>query len=69
MTVHAGDTVNLGPRPLTGGTWSWSGPNTFSSTSRDIYAIPLASGTNLYRATYSNAEGVQSTQDFIITVE
>ncbi|MGA7524477.1 MAG: protease pro-enzyme activation domain-containing protein, partial [Acidobacteriaceae bacterium] len=67
-TVNVSDTVNLGPQPVSGGTWSWTGPNGFSSTSRVLYSIPLAAGTNSYTATYTNASGGQSTQAFTITV-
>jgi len=27
VTVNPGDTVNLGPQPGNGGSWSWAGPN------------------------------------------
>ncbi|MGA7521234.1 MAG: choice-of-anchor D domain-containing protein, partial [Acidobacteriaceae bacterium] len=67
-TVNVSDTVNLGPQPVSGGTWSWTGPNGFSSTSRVLYSIPLAAGTNTYTATYTNTSGGQSTQAFTITV-
>jgi hypothetical protein len=66
-TVNSGDTVNLGPQPQTGGTWSWTGPNGFSSTSRVLNGIPLTTGSNVYTATYTNADGVNSTQTFTIT--
>jgi hypothetical protein len=60
--------VNLGPQPVSGGSWIWKGPNGFTSTSRGIYAIPLSSGTNTYTATYANPSGVTSTETFTITV-
>ncbi|MGA7523556.1 MAG: hypothetical protein WBW84_13975, partial [Acidobacteriaceae bacterium] len=69
VTVAPGATVNIGPHPVSGGTWSWTGPNSFSSTSRVLYSVPLPSGTNTYTATYTNASGGQSTQAFTITVE
>ncbi len=62
-------TVNLGPQPLTGGSWSWSGPNGYSSTSREIDSIPLSAGTDTFTATYTNACGLKSTQVFTITVQ
>jgi hypothetical protein len=67
-TVAAGSTVNLGPWPLTGGTWSWTGPNSFTSTSRAINAIALSTGVNTYVATYTLGTG-SITQTFTITVE
>jgi hypothetical protein len=68
VTVASGSTVNLGPQPLTGGSWSWTGPNGYTSTSRQINSIPLSTGTNTFVATYTNAAGVKSTQTFTITV-
>jgi len=68
MNVAPGSTVNLGPQPVSGGSWIWKGPNGFTSTSRGIYAIPLSSGTNTYTATYANPSGVTSTETFTITV-
>ena len=61
--------VNLGPQPVTGGSWSWSGPNGFTSTLRQIENIPLSVGTNVFTATYTNACGAKSTQVFTITVQ
>ncbi len=69
VTVSAGATVNLGPQPVTGGTWSWTGPNGFTSTSREIDNIPLGAGNNTFTATYTNACGLKTTQTFTITVQ
>lgn len=68
VTVSAGSSVNLGPQPLTGGSWSWTGPNGYTSTSRQINNIPLNSGVNSYVATYTNPSGAVSTMTFTITV-
>lgn len=67
-SVASGASVDIGPQPVTGGSWSWSGPNGYSSTAREIDNIPLSSGTNTYTATYTNASGCKSTQVFTITV-
>ncbi len=61
--------VDLGPQPVTGGSWSWTGPNGFTSTARQINSIPLSTGANVYVATYTSASSVKSTQSFTITVE
>jgi hypothetical protein len=66
-SVAITDRVNLAGLPQSGGTWSWTGPNSFTASTREIDAVPLASGTNTYTATYTNAVGVNSTQVFIIT--
>jgi hypothetical protein len=68
LTANYGDTVNFGPQPGSGGTWSWTGPNGFTSTSRAINRIPLTSPINVFTATYTNQAGVTSTQAFTITV-
>jgi hypothetical protein len=68
VSVTSGTSVNLGPQPLSGGSWSWAGPNGFSSTAREIDNIPLSVGTNTYVATYTNSTGAVSTQTFTITV-
>jgi hypothetical protein len=68
VTVAYGSTVNLGPQPGSGGTWSWTGPNGFTSTSRQINSIPLTSASNTFTATYTNSVGLPSTQVFTITI-
>lgn len=60
--------VDLGPQPVSGGFWSWTGPNGYTSTSRQINSIPLSSGVNDYVATYTNTSSCKSTQTFAITV-
>ncbi|MGA2218791.1 MAG: glycoside hydrolase family 88 protein, partial [Terracidiphilus sp.] len=66
-TVASGATVSLEPQPATGGTWSWTGPNGFTSTSREVPDIALSIGANVYTATY--ATGTASyTETFTITV-
>ena len=59
--------VDLGPQPVSGGTWAWTGPNGFTSTARQINNIVLSAGANVYTATYTNASGCKSTQVFTIT--
>ncbi len=68
VTILSGNTVNLGPQPTTGGSWSWTGPNSFTSTAREIDNIALSAGTNTYTATYTNPCGAVSTQAFTIVV-
>jgi hypothetical protein len=67
LTVALGSVVNLGPQPVSGGSWNWTGPGGFMSTARQINTIPLAPGANTYMATYTNASGCQSTESFTIT--
>ncbi len=60
--------VDLGPQPVSGGSWSWTGPNGFTSTTRELDNIALSTGSNAYEATYTNAAGCKSTETFTITV-
>ena len=60
--------VDLGPQPLSGGSWSWTGPNGFTSTTRQINSIALSTGANVYVATYTNSSSCKSTETFTITV-
>jgi hypothetical protein len=61
--------VDIGPQPVSGGSWSWTGPNGFTSSSRQINSIPLTTGTDSYVATYTNSSGCKSTETFTITVQ
>jgi hypothetical protein len=66
-TAPIGSTVGFGPQPATGGTWSWTGPNGYNSTAREITLANIQStqfGT--YTARYTNACGAQSTQNFTV---
>lgn len=68
-SVSAGATVRFGPQPSTGGSWRWTGPNGFSSTSREITITNVQSGTaGNYIATYTNASNCASTRTFTITI-
>jgi hypothetical protein len=70
VTVSSPSTVvDLGPQPSSGGSWSWSGPSGYASTSRQINSIPLTVGTDSYLVTYTNAGGCKSTETFTITVK
>ena len=68
-SVAAGGTVILGPQPVSGGSWKWSGPNGFSSTSREITLGNIQSSQGgTYVATYTNPGGCNSTYSFSISV-
>ncbi|OUJ71027.1 glycoside hydrolase family 76 protein [Hymenobacter crusticola] len=68
VTANSGDKVQLKPKPGNG-TWSWTGPDHFSSDSRvvTLNKIRYAQG-GAYTATYTNSEGCVSVQDFTITL-
>jgi len=61
--------VDLGPQSTSGGSWSWTGPNDYTSTSRQINSIPLTIGTDSYVAAYTNTSGCKSTETFTISVK
>jgi hypothetical protein len=68
-SLTAGGSVQFGPQPTTGGSWSWSGPNNFSAATREVTIsnIQINQAGN-YVATYTNTGGCQSTQTFSVTV-
>jgi len=69
-TVSSASTVvDLGPQPISGGSWSWTGPSGYTSTSRQINSIPLTVGTDSYEVTYTNPSGCKSREAFTITVK
>jgi len=68
--VAVGATLTLGPQPTNGGSWSWSGPSGFNSTSRQVTISTNMQTTQAgtYTATYTNTCGSASYQNFVITV-
>ena len=68
-SVTVGGSVQFGPQPVQGGSWSWTGPNGFSSSTRDA-TIPniQAYQAGSYIATYTNSSGCQSVQVFDVMV-
>ena len=68
-SLAAGGTVKIGPQPTTGGSWSWTGPNNFTATTREITISNIQTAqAGTYTATYTNTSGCQSTQAFSITL-
>jgi hypothetical protein len=65
--VMAGSSIQFGPQPFDG-TWSWSGPNGYIGSSREITVSNIqSSGT--YRVTHTNSCGAKSRLTFHIDVE
>lgn len=68
-TVDAGATIIIGPHPVEATGWSWSGPDGFSASTREITLSNVsAAQAGTYTATYTNSSGCKSTQKFILTV-
>jgi hypothetical protein len=68
-SVKSGATITFGPQP-NGGSWIWTGPNGFTSNSREftLSALTVAqAGT--YHALYTNSSGCESYQKFDVTVD
>jgi peptidoglycan/xylan/chitin deacetylase (PgdA/CDA1 family) len=63
--VSAGKQVALGPQPLSGGSWSWTGCGT-SGASREQY--PTVGATCTATVAYTNACGARSFQTFTLSV-
>ncbi len=67
ITASIGSNVTLGPQPLTGGSWSWTGPSGFTSSLREISGIPLSSGLNTFTTVFTDGCGSQATMAFKVT--
>jgi hypothetical protein len=69
VTVKAGSSVKFGPQPVSGGSWSWSGPNGFSATSREVTIGNVQSSqAGNYVTTYTNSGGCKSKKTFSIAL-
>ena len=68
INVSQGSSVTLGPQPMTGGAWSWTGPSGFTSSLRELDGIPLSGGLNTFTVKYTDPCGSQATMDFKVTV-
>ncbi len=67
--LTTGGSITFGPQPVSGGSWSWSGPNGYSSTSREITLNNVQQNqAGVYTATYINVSGCADTHDFTLTV-
>lgn len=69
-TVNVGGTLAFGPQPNVATGWSWSGPNGYTATTREITLSNVATNqAGAYTATYTNSSGCKSTQKFFVTVK
>jgi beta-glucanase (GH16 family) len=68
-TLAAGGKVKFGPQPSSGGSWSWSGPNSFAAATREVTISNIQSAqAGTYVATYTNSCGTKTIQNFTITL-
>lgn len=68
-TLNAGGSFTLGPNPTTGGSWSWTGPNGFTATTREITRTNVTTAMGgQYVARHTNSCGAVSTYTYNITI-
>jgi glucuronoarabinoxylan endo-1,4-beta-xylanase len=68
-TVCSGSSIILGPQPTLATGWSWTGPNAYSSTNREITLSALtATQTGSYSATYTDVNGCKASSVYTLTV-
>lgn len=68
-TLSSGTKIVLGPQPVSGGSWNWSGPNGYSAATREITLTNIqVSQAGDYVATYTNPAGCTSTAKFTLGV-
>jgi len=64
-----GGSIAIGPQPNIVADWSWTGPNGFTSTTREIALNAMtAAQSGKYTATYNDGTGCPGAADFIITI-
>lgn len=69
VSLTTGSGVKFGPQSSPGGSWSWSGPNGFSASTREVTISSIQSNqAGSYEATYTDSEGCLSVQVFDVTV-
>ncbi len=69
VSLQAGNSVVFGPQPTTGGTWSWTGPNNYAATTREITLSNVqTNNAGNYTATFRNACGATTAVTFVVTV-
>lgn len=68
-TLDPNGSITFSPQPLSGGSWTWSGPDNFNAITREATIDNVqVNNAGDYIATYINSEGCQSTQLFTVEV-
>jgi len=68
-TVVQGGTIVFGPQPNVTTGWTWTGPNGYTASTREITLANLTTAqAGTYTASYTNSSGCKSTQKFTLTV-
>ena len=70
LTVKQGDSFAFGPQANQPGTWSWSGPNGFTSNQREFTINNVtAAQAGDYVLTFYSQNGTQTVYTFTLTVD
>ncbi len=70
LKVEKGATVTVGPHPWDGKIWDWTGPDGFTSQSREIKLSNMQwQKSGVYTVTYTNEAGCESSLDIKIVVD
>ncbi|MDA3893420.1 MAG: Ig-like domain-containing protein [Salinivirgaceae bacterium] len=68
-TLSAGESVSFGPQAADGGSWSWSGPNGYTASEREITLSNIQTNqSGNYLVIFTNTDGCTSNQTFNLTV-
>jgi hypothetical protein len=70
ISLSKGDSISIGPHPWEGGRWVWNGPNSFTSTNREIH-LGKMDGTmsGYYKAVHTNASGCEASVTIKVVVD
>ena len=69
LELHVGETFSLGPQSSQNGTWSWVGPDNFTSNDREIkIENATAAKSGKYIVTFTSVNGTQTQLEYTITV-
>ena len=68
-SLNVGDSIKFGPQPTDANGWSWSGPNGFNATTREVTISNIQTNqAGNYVASYTNSSGCVSNQTFNVSV-
>lgn len=69
IDAAVGDQVVIGPQPVSGGSWTWSGPDGYTATWREIWLTDIqANQAGNYTAYYTTDCGATSDYTFVVNV-
>ena len=69
LTVNEGGEFKSGPQSDRDGSWSWTGPNGFTSNDREIHVTGMdASKAGIYTMTFKGNDGTEAVENIMINV-